>query len=67
MIDQHWKVYSNRLRPNFGSRIVEIQTLRGETVIPWTAFDLLPHTKKLTLARHIVKVHNESLKDAEPL
>lgn len=65
MIDKPWKVYSNRLRIGIGSRIVEIQTADGKPVIPWAGFDAAPHTRRLALARHIVKVHNKSLKELE--
>lgn len=65
MIDKPWKVYSNRLRPNFGSLIVEIITADGKTVVPWAGFDPISPTRRLAIARHIVKVHNESLKESE--
>lgn len=65
MIEHPWKVYSSRLRPDFGGHVVEIQTADGRPVIPWAGFDPMSPTRRLAMARHIVKVHNEALKQSE--
>ncbi len=64
MIDKRWKVYAAGLKPEFPTKIIEIHTVEGETVIPWAGFDNDGHRSyamRLRIARLIVRLHNEDL------
>lgn len=63
MFDKRWRVYHEKLREQFTTKIIEVQTVKSETVINWQGFDSLDisKAKRLALARHIVKLHNENL------
>ena len=55
-----WKVYHKRLRPQFKTKIIEIQRQGGEAIIAWPGFDScdLPKGVKLANARRIVACVN---------
>ena len=61
VLHERWGVYHGKLRPQFPTKIVEIGTVSGTVIIPWTGFDggVLPN--RLAVARHIVRLHNLSL------
>lgn len=63
IINKQWKVYRAPLRPGLISTVVmEIQTIDGETVIPWSGFDDLMIRGKRDIAARIVRLHNAELK-----
>ncbi len=63
IFDRRWKVYHQKLRPQFSNVVIEIQTVGGQSVIPWHGFDDcdLPKMTRLKIAQHIVELHNRSL------
>jgi hypothetical protein len=60
---QRWKVYSGNLRSGFSVRIIEIQTVDGQAVIPWAGFDNcdISYMERAMIARAIVRQHNTFL------
>lgn len=63
ILTRMWKVYQNKLRPQFNAEIIEIQTISGQPVIPWPGFEdcNLPKMTRAKIAQHIVKLHNDAL------
>lgn len=63
LLTRPWKVYQNKLRPQFSTEIIEIQTVGGETVINWQGFDDsdIPKMTLRKIADHVVTLHNASL------
>lgn len=63
MINQRWRVYNEKLRDDFPDKIIEVQTVSGQTVIPWSGFDdsSISKTTRLVIARRIVRLHNAEL------
>jgi hypothetical protein len=57
-----WRVYSGKLRPQFPVKVIEIHDADGNEVIKWPGFDGLnmSHTRKLAIARLIVKAVNNA-------
>lgn len=55
-----WTVYSGKLRPQFPTRIIEIQGEAGETIVAWPGFDGLDmsHRKRMKNAEFIVRAVN---------
>lgn len=55
-----WSVYTDKLRPSFALKIIEIHDAHGNCVMPWGGFDCMEcsYTQKLKLARRIVKAVN---------
>jgi hypothetical protein len=62
LTEKLWKIYRAPLRPGMSTIITEIQTVDGETVIPWTAFDDISIRGKRGIAARIVRLHNADLK-----
>jgi len=64
LTEQYWKIWRGSLRPGIiDTRIMEIQTKEGQTVIPWSGFDdcSISMTERLAIARAIVRDHNGEL------
>lgn len=63
LLAKRWRVYNQRLRSQFQGRIIEIQTICGETVVNWQGFDALDlsKTERMDIARAIVRGHNSLL------
>lgn len=63
ILTRAWKVYQNKLRPQFSAEIIEIQTMDGKAVINWMGFDDcdIPMMTRRKIADHIVALHNASL------
>jgi hypothetical protein len=55
-----WYVYADKLRPQFSTRIVEIQDANGDTVINWGGFDTseISYKARVKLAQRIVDAIN---------
>lgn len=62
LTSKKWKIYRDTFRPGVIDTIItEIQTVDGDTVIPWTAFDDISIKGRLGIAARIVRLHNADL------
>lgn len=45
-----WKVYHAKLRPQFSTKIIEIQDDHGNAIVAWSGFDAVNRTVKKKMA-----------------